>query len=383
MDFSPIASMSGGLLSSFLSLRSHNNMLAMQKKENALNRSFNSREAEKQRAYLTEMFNATNAYNDPSQVVKRFKNAGLHPALAFGGFANASAPDSASSASSNGSVGGQLPDYSGIQSAGNALMQQKLIDAQSRLADAQANKINAETPWVDRLNQSIVNLNNSGFDLNVSAADLNDKKGLEVEASVKHLNQLVDNLKTQKEYTEKQIKIAVSDSRIREIEANFRGHQLLADLEKTFAGIDLDRAQIYRLSVLTTAEYQYYLSMAALNNSNASLNRFQIEINEKLKAKYGLERLSDNQFNESISRINNLYRVGKAAESNANAQNKIGDAALINSSVNGASSLIEIGSDLINGRLGSSRNPYTSNSTQHRTGPNLTPVPRGGIPYRF
>lgn len=368
MPWRAISSAAGGLLSSFLSSQSHNNMLAMQKKENALNRSFNSREAEKQRAYLTEMFNATNAYNDPSQVVKRFRDAGLHPALAFGGFANASAPDSASSASSSGSVGGQLPDYSGIQSAGNAAQQQKLIDAQARLADAQANKLNAETPWVDRLNQSIVNLNNSGFDLNISAANLNDKKGEELEASVKHLNQVVENLKTQKVFTEEQIKIATSEKRIKEIEANFRGHQLLADLEKTFTGIELDRTQIYRLSVLTTAEYQHYLSMAAVNNSNATLNSFQIDINNKLKGKYGLEKLSDNQFNEAVSRINNLYRVGKAAESNAEAQHRLADAAMINASVNGSTSLIEIGRDLLNGQLGSRRNPYTSNSTQHRTG---------------
>lgn len=114
MDLSWIGGAAGGLLSSISSAISANKQIKAQKEENALNRQFNADEAQKSRDFELDMFNRTNSYNDPKQVVARLSKAGLNPALAFGGFQNAAFGGNSAAAFSNNGVGTPLPDFTGL-----------------------------------------------------------------------------------------------------------------------------------------------------------------------------------------------------------------------------------------------------------------------------
>ena len=173
-----LASAAGGIFSSIQSSKNAKRQIAAQQQENALNRQFNSEEAQKTRDFQLQMFNKENEYNDPSAVMARMRKAGVNPALAYGGFADSASVGSAPSASSSGGISPVGVDYSGIQSAGRAVLDAMAVKAQTRLTNAQAEKTEAETPWVDRLNSSLVALQKAGVDLDISTKDLNEKNGM-------------------------------------------------------------------------------------------------------------------------------------------------------------------------------------------------------------
>lgn len=52
---------------------------------NAENQQFQLEQQQQQEAYNTEMWNAENAYNSPSEVMQRYTDAGLNPNLIYGG----------------------------------------------------------------------------------------------------------------------------------------------------------------------------------------------------------------------------------------------------------------------------------------------------------
>lgn len=151
-----------------------------------MNNEWNAKMMEKQMAYNTDMWNKENEYNTAANQAKRFKEAGLNPALMMG----------SANAGSAGSVGGVTPptaepvtmqaptfDYrgafSGFQDLANYLLAKRekeagiklmQIDAETRAMRnlAELNKTRAETDstrakteidkiqsrWVERLNQS-------------------------------------------------------------------------------------------------------------------------------------------------------------------------------------------------------------------------------------
>lgn len=82
------AAIGGGLLSSglsamtnFIGANAQNyRAVRMMREQN----DFNAREAQKNRDYQTDMWNKTNEYNSPVEMMKRFRDAGLNPYLMMG-----------------------------------------------------------------------------------------------------------------------------------------------------------------------------------------------------------------------------------------------------------------------------------------------------------
>lgn len=123
--------------------------IAAQKEENQKQREWNLRLAEQANKWSIERWNAENEYNDPSNVMKRLRNAGLNPDLMYGG--GVGNLQSASSPAVTPADGGQPVDMSSIahKPTVNSAIQQSLQNAltasQVKAINAQANKTNAET----------------------------------------------------------------------------------------------------------------------------------------------------------------------------------------------------------------------------------------------
>lgn len=184
------------LVGSLLSHVNQNKVIKVQQQENQLNRNFNAQQALLNREFQEKMFDKQNDYNNPKAVISRMQAAGLNPALAYGGFADSASSPSGSAASASGSVNPPSVDYSGIGSAGNALLQGQIAKANSDLANAQTNKLNEETNWIGPINEMQLKLDN---------ADLTLRNMLPKSEEIKQNRDLVDGqlLKTQLEDIQK------------------------------------------------------------------------------------------------------------------------------------------------------------------------------------
>lgn len=268
------------LLGSLFSSISANKQLKAQQEENQLNRDFNSQEAQKNRDFQRQMFDAENAYNDPKAAVARLQAAGLNPALAYGNFANSAGAMSGSAASSSGSVNPAMPDWSGIGSAGRAFLDGELIKAQTRNVNAQAAKVEAETNYVDTLLSLDADLKRVGIDVGIST------KGMQNE-NAKVLSQTFENLKSEFNNIEKNGKLidelveqAKSDKLIKQSAARFADAQQYASLRESLSRSQVNEFQFLRGVILVQAELKSLLAKARLDNSQASLNDFENAINK-------------------------------------------------------------------------------------------------------
>lgn len=198
------------------------------------------------------MWHAQNDYNSPTQVVDRLQQAGLNPALAFGGFADASPVSSGSSASSSGSINPPGLDTSGLASIGSNYVANKLANAQAKLAESQARKIDAEIPWIDALNESIVQLQKTTSGLNLSQIErndnLNENDGRRLEGELKLFQAQVD-----KTLEDVRVSAATADNlvirnRYEELKQVNEVQQGIAMIQKTFADAKLSDQQAYDLA---------------------------------------------------------------------------------------------------------------------------------------
>lgn len=114
----------GGIASSILSNNAVNKQIKAQQAENEKNRLYNAEQARLARQYNTQMVAQQRAYDSPSALMARLKEAGIHPALAY---SNGMPPQdfgigsTSAQANSVGAVGTGLPDFSGIGNLGNTL----------------------------------------------------------------------------------------------------------------------------------------------------------------------------------------------------------------------------------------------------------------------
>lgn len=118
--------------------------LAAQKEENALNRQYNSAEAQKARDYQTAMQKAYQAYNTPSAQAQRLADAGMHPNsmlgnLQAGDYGITSAPSSSYSTGLS-PVGYTPPDFT---SAARTLAEARVLNTQADKNEADAREANS------------------------------------------------------------------------------------------------------------------------------------------------------------------------------------------------------------------------------------------------
>lgn len=299
------------VLGSLFSNSSSERAIIAQKEENALNRQFNSEEAEKSRQFQRQMFDAENAYNNPKNVVSRLMQAGINPALAFGNFANSASVSGGDSASYGSGVSPVVPDWSGIGSAGRSFLDAELVKAQARNLNANAAKTEAETPYVDQLLSLETELKQSGIDLNISTKNMQEEQAKVLVESVQKIKADIDLVREQGILTSKQIEIATSESEIKDVEAEYAEQfkseelrQLKANIEKVISETDLSYGELTRISALYTYEQAALKANARNVNAQSYGAEMSNSVTQQLIKSFGLGRLSLQQWNSVQSVIN-------------------------------------------------------------------------------
>lgn len=132
---------------------------------NSLNNTANRMLAERQNEMNLNLWNQTNAYNDPLQQMQRFRAAGLNRSLALTGAQSLAAPtpDLVSSLAPSQMMAKVAPDFSQLSDASGSfselLQRQNMQDAQTELMQAQTDNIRKKTPLEVGQLQSAIDLN--------------------------------------------------------------------------------------------------------------------------------------------------------------------------------------------------------------------------------
>lgn len=265
-----------GLLGSLLSIGQQNKMLKAQQHENQLNRDFNSAEAQKLRDFQVQMFNMTNDYNDPSKVVQRLQSAGLNPALAFGGFQNATFGGSSAQASSSGSISPTPADMSGISNMGFAATQGALAvestKADIELKKSQAAKNMKETSWIDRLSAVKERLDNQNINIGIKVENLTEIQAQEVCKQMELFEQQITNLKQQNANDEIQFRILTKEEAWYDIEKNQGIQESISRMQSYFENANLSKQQAYNAAMVISHEIALLDANTKASNTQASLN---------------------------------------------------------------------------------------------------------------
>jgi len=141
------------VLGSLFSSGSSNAQIKAQREENEKNRKFNAQQAALSRQYNTQMINMQNDYNNPRNVMSRLSAAGINPALAYsngqGVLGSVGIGSTSQQASSSGSVGTPLPDFTGLGQAGLIAAQTMKTQEEAKLAREEAYNKAVENVYAD------------------------------------------------------------------------------------------------------------------------------------------------------------------------------------------------------------------------------------------
>lgn len=286
------------ILGSVLSNGSANSSLAAQASENNRNRLFNAQQASLARSYNTQMVNSQNLYNDPRNVMKRLKEAGINPALAFsnGGSVLGSVGIGSTSqqASSNSSVNPAMPDWSGVGQAGQSIMQAQLLKEQARKTAAEADQVEIDNVTRALQNQSNIKMTDALTFNYGTQSNVNEETAKNIIASRKQIeqstNEIVQKIAESKERTE-QLK---KSNELMDFDIAFRKRTFEDSIKKFAAETKLseDTAEAY----LKIAYANVALTYAKANEANAnesvlnkSVEKLTSEINNNEKIGLSLD----------------------------------------------------------------------------------------------
>ncbi|UPW41203.1 DNA pilot protein [Sigmofec virus UA08Rod_5080] len=301
---STLISSAGGLLESLFSAINQNKVLNAQKQENSLNRQFNAEQAEISRQFTEDMWNKQNAYNDPSQVVNRLVKAGLNPALAFGGFANADLASNSSTASSNGSVNPPALDTSGINSIGNSYLSAKQAEAQIRLTNAEAAEKEAALPYAAQKAKLETDALEMGIKLDLSKKNLNEQEINNMLAEYNEIKQRVVESKSRVNLNEQQIELLIKENTWFEASKDAELKEAMSRVQSNLSSAHLSDVEAWRLSQLVGYEIQEKIANASKTTNESNLLYIDYRKQKALIKKYGLDKLTKQQWdivNESIN----------------------------------------------------------------------------------
>ncbi len=298
--FGTALGVAGSLLGSLFSKKSSDKQLQLQVRENQKNRDFNAEQADIQRDFITKQIADQNAYNSPTAVVDRLKQAGLNPNLAYQqiGAGQQISNFQGSAATSSGSIGAGLPDFSGF----NSLMQAAQIASNIELQRSQAKKNDADAEntredtatkqinnnFLPQILQGQIDLQGSQLSLNTSQLNLNTAQLRQIDATISNINTNIDEMRSRIELnniTAEQIRQSMPDI-LRELRAR-------ADLSE-------QEAEYYVAG---------FMSQIGLNSALTSLHFSESELN-KIQAGF-LPSLLDGQLRE----IDNRIKVGDSLAS--------------------------------------------------------------------
>lgn len=301
--FGTALGVAGSLLGSLFSKKSSDKQLRMQVAENQKNRDFNAEQADIQRDFITKQIADQNAYNSPSAVVERLKSAGLNPNLAYQqiGAGQQISNFQGSAASSSGSVGAGLPDFSGF----NSIMQAAQIASNIELQKSQADKnaADAENTRKDTETKQITNnflpqILQGQIELNGTQIDLNTKQANLTSQQIQLINQ-------QCELINNQIDQIRSTIRINNLTEQQLSESMPYIIKELAARSSLTEQQAQTFLVGLMSQLGLNQSIASLNLSQAQINNINSEFLPRILSTSLLESQSRRALNWSNFRINN------------------------------------------------------------------------------
>lgn len=264
-------SLLGGIGSSAMSYGASQDQLRQQKEENEKNRKFNAEQADLARQYNTAMIDKQNAYNDPSAVMSRLLKAGIHPALAYtngSGISNLGVGSTGMAASSSGSIGTGLPDFSGIRDAGVSMSQAIDLAEGAELKRVTAGLTEKEVEYFDKTKEKEFSVMDSTVLVNRGNYELSKMERAQVAKNLEVLDKTAKSIAQDVLLKDKQNKIMSYEVYNKMLESIFKLPSMQAQLESFRAATDLSRAQA--IEILSTLSYDIALLQAKTSEAYAS-----------------------------------------------------------------------------------------------------------------
>ena len=220
-----------------------------------------------QNQWNLDMWNKQNEYNTPFNQRSLYEDAGLNPSY-YLGQGNGTAGSVQSSTMSAPSAPTPAGDYGFLGSLGSTILQQELLKSEIRKNDADAGYTGAMQKTEELLRDSKLKLVNAQAGMNESQKTLYDQN--------------VENLKSQKEYTESLKGLTDVQKQQAELVLQFYPLMQTAQLYETIARIDnymsstkLNQEQVTYLKAQKSLIY----SQIRVNNSQVNVNNSQVNLN--------------------------------------------------------------------------------------------------------
>lgn len=310
-----IVSTGANLIGSFVNAHTQNRnidkAIAAQKEEN-------------ERAYQRniEQWNRENAYNSPSEVIKRLQAAGLNPNLAYG-TPNVSAPSPSAPVSDMSSIANKRsPVGAALEESVNARYMNALIsnmNADTKDKEASAQKTGAESEYqltynkyAEQIITGSISEQKSRIELNASQTDLNDMRSHESYANISNILATTNKIKTEIDALEVQIEGMKEDNAIKRIEKEMRSGVLSAQISHLYAQAKLANATSAKTQeefnqLCASSVYNLVIKKEMADNEFLKGLTFKNEANllsvQTDMTKYDLSRKRSNEFIDDLNKI--------------------------------------------------------------------------------
>lgn len=269
-----------------------------------------------------EQWNRENAYNSPSEVIKRLQDAGLNPNLAYG-TPNVSAPSpSASPTDMSALANKRSPFGAALEESVNARYMNALIsnmNADTKEKEASAHKTGVESDYqltynkyAEQILSGTISEQKSRIELNASQTDLNDMRSRESYTNISNILANTNKIKTEIDALEVQMQGMKEDNAIKIIEKEMRRGVLSAQISHLYAQAKLANATSARTQeefnqLCASSVYNLVIKKEMANNeflkgltfsNEADLLSVQTDI-----AAYDLSRKRSNEFIDDLNKI--------------------------------------------------------------------------------
>lgn len=333
-----IASGVSGVASNILGVNQNNRMMNFQSEENALNRAWQTAEAEKARQFNTSeriasqdwqkgMMDLQNAYNSPVAMAKRYRDAGLNPNLAMTGATTqniSASPGSSSPASSPmpSQVSGLSPVSFQPAHLNIAEMVNSLGNFQKSIAEAEKSGMDtklAKATFDDAVNKFHDEANLTNLELAAKEMDnfvLSSTKDAKIKYAWEQLKEIGS-------------KIALNEASGKELNARTDLDYAMKRMNDALAGYHGENAEYMRLKVSTFM--RDFNSMLSVRESEKARN-YGVAENERANA--ALTR-----WTESFNRSTQDYTISRLDQELRNLEK---EGAILDWQVDAAKSAAEI-----------------------------------------
>lgn len=273
-------SLLGGVSSAAFSGRQSKKQLLTQVQENEKNRQFNAAQASLSRTYNTQSVNQARYYDSPQAMMQRLKDAGLNPNLVYGDIGSGSSVtvgNTGQSASSSGSAGTSLPDYSGLLNGIRAAADISLIKAQTDNVKADTENKESQTKlngkaleYYDELQQSNIANINADTSLKVTQKDVGEEEKKNLAKSTESLSKGIEKMSAEIRKLNQETTNLSVDEQIRRVEAYFKSSEYQAQLNLMYAQANAANSSAYlsRTQANDLIQTLFYRQMALEQQAN-------------------------------------------------------------------------------------------------------------------